>query len=109
MDWQTYKVLCEQPRYFSRWALVTTAGLVGEKSLQTALYRMVEARALEKPADHRGNAMTDFFPVSLDHQQTQALLRLLEHHAADRRCHHLRVTWREYHDWLVRQDTDERR
>ncbi len=102
MDWQTYKKLCEQPRCFSRWAIVTTLELVDEMSLRAVLSRILEGVPLVKPADHRGNAMTDFFVVALDPVQTQAIMRCLRPHTEDGRIRHLLVIWREYAAWLVR-------
>ena len=86
MDWSTYKQLCNQPDYWSRWMLEQCIDLLDqldEQSLSKALGVTLAGQALAMPADHYGATATCMYQLSLDAGQRQALLTALQE--ADRR------------------------
>ena len=98
MDWTEYKQICERPDCFSRFAINLTRSVVADEVLLGQLASMVlRGTAVEKPADHRGDARADFFLLDLDPAVIRVIIRQLAPLAAqDRRMAHLRVVWQEY-------------
>jgi hypothetical protein len=68
MDWQHYRRLCDEGDVLSRWLLEHTSALLresGDGVLAGRVLAITDAPALERPADHRGGAATDFFRSTL--------------------------------------------
>jgi len=81
MDWPTYKQLCNQPDYWSRWMLEQCVDLLDqldEKSLKKALALTLSGKALAIPADHRGPAATSMYQLNLSVDQRKAFLQALQ-------------------------------
>ena len=65
MDWECYKQLCDEPRFWSRWMLDQTLELLGKAEVSELIrYAMVQP-PLVKPDDHRGGRATDMFELRL--------------------------------------------
>ena len=64
MDWVRYKAICDRPDVMSRWMISETAALV-DGPLRTRLLAALTELPLPKPADHKGDARTDMFEVTL--------------------------------------------
>jgi hypothetical protein len=76
MDWNVYKALCDSPHTFSRWMLEQSIELLkGEAALAARLATVLRGAPLEKPADHRGGALTDMFVVTLSVEEARAIDR----------------------------------
>jgi hypothetical protein len=74
MDWSAYKSLCDSPHTFSRWMLEQSIELLADEAPLAARVAAVLRNApLEKPADHRGGAMTDMFAVALSVAEARAI------------------------------------
>ena len=67
MEWDEYKVLCDQPNALSRWFIEHTAEICGEP-LNETLLAALQAKPLDKPTDHKGQKELDMFldPFDLD-------------------------------------------
>lgn len=108
MNWTDYKTACERPDCFSRHALeITIAALEGADAVRIASF--LERTPIEKPADHRGGAETDFFPVAMEPglvERVIAVLRGVARSGGPRagRYAHLAVVWSEYLDTLDRPE-----
>lgn len=78
MDWNDYKALCNSPRMFSRWMLEQSIKLLSdEPRLADALARILRGVPLDKPADHRGGALTDMFEVALSSHEARGVHRVV--------------------------------
>jgi hypothetical protein len=77
MDWDRYKALCDSPDTFSRWMLEQTLELLADRSdepLRSRLRSVLNGDALDKPADHRGGARSDMFPLALTGDDARRVL-----------------------------------
>ncbi len=105
MDWSRYKVLCDEPQFWSRWMLEQSAGLfvaMGEPDLGAVLDSANLEGPLAKPADHSGPPATDMFRLDLPHDVRLRALALVEQAVREGRTAGGRglggfvEAWREY-------------
>ena len=82
MDWERYKAICDTPDVCSRWLLEQTLELVDRDDLAERLRADMARPPVEKPEDHRGDAATDMFAMTLSHAQVAALRERMERAAA---------------------------
>jgi limonene-1,2-epoxide hydrolase len=76
MDWNDYKALCDSPQVFSRWMLEQSIELLNDSPrLVDRLTRLLGGVPIDKPADHRGGALTDMFEVELVIDDARAIHR----------------------------------
>lgn len=85
MDWNRYKQLCDLPNVFSRWMLEQTLELL-EDDLARRIERLLAGAPLEKPADHRGGAISDMFELSLTREELVRICRSVDAAATAGRC-----------------------
>ncbi|MDA1073405.1 MAG: hypothetical protein O3A63_01420 [Proteobacteria bacterium] len=82
MDWETYKALCDQPQYWSRWMLEQTRNLLESRNpVAVKIAQALKAVPLLKPPDHTGDKRTDMFAIDLGEAEVSDIL------AAIRRAH----------------------
>lgn len=83
MDWDRYKRECDSPAVLSRWMLMQTLELLQSvpgarcdihSQVRHALAATLAGKPLTRPADHRGNTLTDMFPVALTSRQARTVL-----------------------------------
>lgn len=102
MEWHEYKLLCERPDHFSRWALALTAANVSDPTVRDALAGVTESEPLEKPEGHHGGEATDYFRIDVALQHAGRIVQDIGAAAArvegrqQRRLNHLKVVWQEY-------------
>ena len=65
MDWECYKRLCDEPRFWSRWMLEQTLELLNEDEVSKSIRDTMKHKPLAKPDDHRGSGATDMFELML--------------------------------------------
>ena len=88
MKWSSYKALCDEPRYWSRWMLEHSSRLfasMGAHDLEQALNVERLDGPLQKPADHTGPPATDMFLLELPVDDRLAALQLIKR-AVDEGC-----------------------
>lgn len=81
MDWPTYKRLCDQPDYWSRWMLEQCIDLlqqVEEAQLADRIRRALTDPPLPTPADHRGAAATHMYRLEMPAVERHALLGAIQ-------------------------------
>jgi len=112
MDWERYKAICDTPDVCSRWLLEQTLELVADDGLAAHLRADMARAPIDKPADHRGDAATDMFAMTLGHDEVAALRRRVEQAAAagettsatrGRGLGGFIEAWREYEQFLERR------
>lgn len=112
MDWQRYKAICDAPDVCSRWLLEQTLELVEGDDLAARLRVDMAQVPIDKPADHRGDAATDMFAMTLTLADVAALRERLERAAAagettsatgGRGLGGFVEAWREYEQFLERR------
>jgi hypothetical protein len=112
MDWQRYKAICDAPDVCSRWLLEQTLELVEGDDVAAHLQADMARPPIDKPADHRGDAATDMFAMTLTHAEVAALRERLERAAAagettsatrGRGLGGFVEAWREYEQYLERR------
>jgi len=112
MDWERYKAICDTPDVCSRWLLEQTLELVAPGDLAAHVQADMARPPVEKPADHRGDAATDMFAMTLSCDQVAALRQCVEQAAAagtttsatrGRGLGGFVEAWREYEQYLERR------
>ena len=86
MDWDTYKTLCDQPDYWSRWMLEQSSILLHQLSHEALAQRLNAALAsvpLEKPDDHLGPPETDMLRLDLGVDQRVTVLAVIKRACED--------------------------
>ncbi len=81
MQWETYKVLCDQPDHWSRWMLEQCADLMAQlqrHDLQALLEAALMQPPLPVPQGHRGPPATHMYKLQLNQSQRQAVLSAVE-------------------------------
>ena len=110
MEWDEYKVLCDQPNVLSRWFLEHTAEICGG-DLREILNAAAQAAPLEKPVDHKGQRELDMFidPLDLDTVNRivdvvdDAIARHVKSEAASAsEFKAIDRNWHEYQNYLLR-------
>jgi limonene-1,2-epoxide hydrolase len=77
MDWERYKLLCDQPNVVSRWMLEQTLELLSEDDVAVILRAALTSQALAKPADHRGGEATNMYRLALSPAQRETIAGLV--------------------------------
>ena len=80
MDWATYKSLCDQPDYWSRWMLRQTARLLeieNRTELASRLSAFQDNSPLDKPDDHRGPSDSDMLQLALSADECRQILEVV--------------------------------
>ena len=112
LDWVAYKRMCDTPDVISRWMLEQTAELL-EGALRTALEHSLKGTPVPKPDDHKGDAATDMFQLTLTpehvlaiHERVAAAVAAGETTSATRSrgLGGFEEAWREYVDHLNAAD-----
>jgi len=83
VDWTAYKRKCDEPDVFSRWMLQRTAELLAPEPVAAKLLAAVAGVRVAKPADHRGGPETDMFVLSLETEECELIVEVLEAMRAD--------------------------
>ena len=70
MEWPEYKLLCDQPDYWSHWMLNRCIELIVHQDAQdlvAAIQQSLAGHSLDRPKDHKGPQSTFMyhFPLSL--------------------------------------------
>ena len=95
MDWPAYKALCERPDVMPRAMLDRTSALLPPR-LAKALGAARAATPFPKPRDHKGDAATDMFEMTLSASDAGAILAAVEEAAArGQATRGLLAAWRE--------------
>ncbi len=116
LDWTTYKERCNQPDAWSRWMLVQSLELLGERpGLATLLRSALAGAPLTKPPGHKGGAATDMLVLNLDAAAAQAIAERVEQAAAHgvessgtrgRGLGGFSEAWREYSEFINQQQRE---
>ncbi|MDH3644831.1 MAG: hypothetical protein OES38_22185 [Gammaproteobacteria bacterium] len=77
MDWDRYKLLCDQPNVVSRWMLEQTLELLAGEEIAAVLQGALASRPLAKPTDHRGGEATDMFVLNLPPVQRATIFQFV--------------------------------
>ena len=108
MEWSSYKVLCDQPDYWSRWMLEQCIDLLTQLEkphLQELLADALGTLPLAFPADHTGPPATQMFQLSLSKMQRLHVFSAIEQaaeqglwtqHTRDRGLGGFVQAWQEY-------------
>jgi hypothetical protein len=108
MEWSYYKVLCDQPDYWSRWMLEQCVDLLEQLEkphLHGLLSEAMHTTPLAVPADHKGALATQMFKLSLSKNQRLEILTAIEsavegglatQHTANRGLGGFIQAWQEY-------------
>jgi hypothetical protein len=75
LDWSTYKKMCDQPDYWSRWMVEQSVELLRALSIHDVAQRLQNAltqTALPAPADFKGAQTQHMFHVQLSHRDAVA-------------------------------------
>lgn len=91
MQWDEYKRLCDTPAVWSRWMLSQSIELLQHYAAADAtlaaiaqqLQTVLLGPALAKPADHRGGAATDMYPLAISAREAAALVTVIRRAVAD--------------------------
>ena len=95
MDWPAYKALCERPDVMPRAMLDRTSALL-PPPLAKALRAARAATPFPKPSDHKGDAATDMFEMTLSAGAAGGILAAVEEATArGRATRGLLAAWRE--------------
>ena len=109
MDWESYKRLCDEPRFWSRWMLEQTLELLNEDDVSKSITGAMMQMPLVKPDDHRGNRATDMFELTLTQREVNKVCELVTGAIAEgkttsgtegRGLKGFREAWEEYRHFL---------
>lgn len=109
MKWDEYKILCERPDHFSRWAIELTTSLETGAETKCQLRRVLASAPVTKPSDHLGGPATDYLKVDLDIDAARDIVASLDARSKVLQSRdaghsrHLRVVWCEYIDVMERR------
>ena len=103
LEWEPYKRLCDEPQFFTRWALNRTRELV-DAPIAAAVASVLDGVPLTKPEDHFGGKETDMFAVKLDRDTVCRVIESLSctellpgaDESKRRRCRILKSSWLEH-------------
>jgi hypothetical protein len=113
MEWQRYKRYCGRPEYFSRWALVESAAILGRARPVDELLGVLNGTRLEKPESHKGGPETDYFRITLPAMEARRIVQAVEAHMerlegrSYRQMRHLLQVWKEYLESLSDPESDD--